>query len=116
MRSVSIRTCGIRTGITDESGSVQGVGVDADGGREGMTKRSELKEPSSCFNKAHELELMFVLLERDPAMPDTIRDWVRRRISLGKNVKGDAQTLEALALAEVVEARQRHIKDYKGKI
>jgi len=67
-----------------------------------MTKRLEKEDPQSCWNKAKEDELMFILLERDICMADTIRYWVERRIKTDKNKPGDPQIKEALNLAEYV--------------
>jgi hypothetical protein len=50
-----------------------------------MTKKEEFANPASCLNKASENEMLFVLLERDPAAPAAIRAWVEERIRLGKN-------------------------------
>ena len=70
-----------------------------------MTKREELENPNSCFNKARDDELMFVLLERDVASPDTIIDWINRRIRMGKNKIDDAQVKEAVGLANKMLAK-----------
>jgi hypothetical protein len=70
-----------------------------------MLKKDELTNPKSCLNKANDDELVFVLLGRDPAAPDTIRDWARRRITLGKNKVSDEQIMEALSLAVKMEIK-----------
>jgi hypothetical protein len=69
-----------------------------------MRKRQELIDPNSCFSKARNEEMIFVLLARDVAAPDTIRHWVKRRIELGKNTADDRQIIEALQCAERMEA------------
>jgi hypothetical protein len=68
-----------------------------------MKKSDELANPSSCFNKAGDSELMFVLLERDVAAAATVRYWVHERLRLGKNTPADPQIREALAWADSVE-------------
>lgn len=68
-----------------------------------MKKRDELAHESSCLNKAHDDELLFVLLERDAAAAATVRFWVAERIRLGKNKADDPQIIEALYWAESVE-------------
>lgn len=68
-----------------------------------MRKRSELSEPTSCLNRAAELELVFVLRGHDRAAPATIRFWTRERLRLGKNLPGDAQLTEAIACAGAME-------------
>jgi hypothetical protein len=54
-----------------------------------VKKRDELADPNSCFNRAADDEILFVLLQRDPATPNTIRAWIRERIRLGLNSAGD---------------------------
>lgn len=68
-----------------------------------MIKSRELTDPNSCMGRARYDEMTFVLLERDAAAPDTIRFWVSKRIRLGKNVLGDAQSTEALDCANKME-------------
>src|SRR6185312_15358213 len=60
-----------------------------------MIKTLELSTPNSCWNKAQESEMVFVLLARDPAAPATINAWIRERIRRGKNHINDAQIVEA---------------------
>lgn len=72
-----------------------------------MKKVDELNDKSSCLNRAKDDELVFVLLGRDVAMPETLRFWARLRISEGKNTETDLQITEALALADKVAAQQR---------
>lgn len=47
--------------------------------------------------------MLFVLLGRDPAAPDTIRFWVRERIRLGLNAAGDPKMVEAEECARTME-------------
>lgn len=63
--------------------------------RERMKKIDEIKNPNSCFNKAHNEELLFILLERDPASIVAVEAWIDARIRLGKNAADDAQIKEA---------------------
>jgi hypothetical protein len=60
-----------------------------------MIKRKEDSDPKSCWNRADEEEIVFVLLARDPAAPQAILAWIKERIRLGKNKAGDAQLNEA---------------------
>lgn len=76
-----------------------------------MLKTDELKNPDSCLNRAKPDERLFVLLARDPAAPEVIRYWVRRRIWLGKNLSGDAQIVEALECAKLMEQAQDHERE-----
>ncbi len=71
-----------------------------------MLKRHETEVADSCFNKAKEDELMFVLLERDPAAPAAIREWVNVRILVGKNRAHDPQILDALECARQMEQKR----------
>ena len=69
-----------------------------------MKKFNELANPESCLNKAKDSEMLFVLLERDPAAPSAIRAWIRERIRIGKNKPNDPKILEAEACAKYMEA------------
>jgi hypothetical protein len=71
-----------------------------------MRKSDELWNPDSCLSRARMDELLFVLLARDEAAPDTIRFWVSCRIVSGKNRSGDAQIVEALKIADEMEKQQ----------
>lgn len=68
-----------------------------------MRKYAEVSSPASCLNRAVEHEMIFVLLGRDAAAPDTIRYWVAVRIEQGKNKLDDLQIVEALKCADMME-------------
>jgi hypothetical protein len=68
-----------------------------------MRKRDEQADPGSCWSRAREGELTFVLLGRDAAAPWAIRAWVSERVRLGKNRPDDPQILEALGCARAME-------------
>lgn len=68
-----------------------------------MLKKEELSNPNSCLNRAHDEEPVFVLLGRDLATPHAVRQWTMKRVDLGKNMFGDAQIVEALQLANIIE-------------
>lgn len=68
-----------------------------------MLKRDELADPNSCWNRAKEDEIVFVLLGRDVAFPRTLREWVAERIAKGKNRFSDSQIRSALNTAELAE-------------
>lgn len=72
-----------------------------------MRKKQEIEIPSSCFNRAADDELIFVLRGRDTAAPSTIRFWAAERLRLGKNETGDDQISEAHQCAEIMEAEQK---------
>lgn len=71
-----------------------------------MRKIDELSNPKSCMNRARGKEMTFVLLGRNVAAPDTIREWCRLRCVAGKNTPKDKQIREALACAETMEAER----------
>lgn len=52
-------------------------------------------------------EMLFVLLERDVAAPNTIRYWVSERIRLGKNKGNDEQIKEAVSCANLMDRSSR---------
>lgn len=66
-----------------------------------MRKLDELEH--GCMAKAGDREMTFVLLSRDLCGAATIRYWVRQRIKTGKNKITDAQILEALECARVMD-------------
>jgi hypothetical protein len=71
-----------------------------------MRKKDEIRNEDSCLNRADYKEMLFVLLARDIAAPDTIRYWINRRIQLGKNSPDDPQILEAERCAQIMEEEQ----------
>ncbi len=70
-----------------------------------MLKRDEIADPNSCWNKAVENEVLFVLLDRDEAAPATIRFWISERLRLGLNHVNDPKLVEAVATASVMEMK-----------
>ena len=71
-----------------------------------MIKACEATDPQSCFNRALDDEMMFVLLARDIVAPRLVRMWVLERIAYGKNKWGDKQITEALECADRMEHQQ----------
>jgi hypothetical protein len=68
-----------------------------------MLKLEEKTNPKSCWNKAEDDEMMFILLGRDKAAPATIRAWIRERIRMGLNKPGDSQLKEAEERAKYID-------------
>lgn len=68
-----------------------------------MNKYKERGQADSCFNRATEDEMIFVLLERDEAAPAAIREWIKERIKIGKNKPGDVKLIEAEKTAQYME-------------
>lgn len=75
-----------------------------------MRKYNELTNPSSCIAKAFGQEMIFVLLGRDEAAPHAIREWVKERIRIGKNIEGDEQTRDALLTAIIMDDERSTFK------
>ena len=75
-----------------------------------MRKLDELMDPKSCMSRARPDEMTFVLLGRDAAAPYTIREWIKKRIELGKNQPGDAQIVEAEECARQMELDSNGVK------
>jgi hypothetical protein len=73
-----------------------------------MRKRDELELEHTCMQHAHPMEMVFVLLSRDPAAPVAIRAWVAERLRIGKNVPSDAKIVEALSCAATMETEGRY--------
>jgi hypothetical protein len=71
-----------------------------------MRKRDEIGKQDSCLNRAHNDELIFVLLSRDEDAPRTIRYWIACRIESGKNKPGDPKLIEAEECARTMEIEQ----------
>jgi hypothetical protein len=70
-------------------------------------KSDQICDKDSCWNKAGLHEQMFILLERDIAFAATVRFWAEERVRLGKNKAGDDKIVEALTLAEQIEAENK---------
>lgn len=70
-----------------------------------MTKQEQINDPNSCWNKAKPDEEVFVLLARDLAAPNTIREWVeiRRSCGRGETLDDKLQLLDAERVAEKME-------------
>lgn len=75
-----------------------------------MLKRDELTK--GCISKAYDDEMVFVLLGRDPAASQTIRDWVDERLYQGLNERDDPQIKEALQCAEYID---QHCKEWRER-
>ena len=68
-----------------------------------MRKEEELNNPTSCLNRAADNEMLFVLMGKDLATPETIRFWCKKRIELGKNKVDDEQIINAQKYAFEIE-------------
>jgi hypothetical protein len=81
-----------------------------------MIKTLEQRDSQSCWNKAADTEMVFVLLARDAAAPHAIREWVKERIRLNKNTVDDYQVKDALAAALFIERTQAEADQKSGLI
>jgi hypothetical protein len=72
-----------------------------------MRKSREICDPESCFNRAKETEMVFVLLGRDRVAPWVIRLWCIGRCLIGKNKWNDRQIQDALWCAKLMQ-RERN--------
>lgn len=61
-----------------------------------MLKKDEIANPTSCFNKARDDQVIFVLLDSDDAFAATVRFWAGERLRIGKNRLEDAKIQGAL--------------------
>ena len=68
-----------------------------------MKKIDELDNKQSCLNRAHDQEIVFVLLSRDKCAPTTIRYWCAARLSEKKNKVTDPEIQEAYKIADQME-------------
>lgn len=75
-----------------------------------MLKKQEIDNLASCLNKAAMDEPLFVLRGKDVTAGDTVREWTRRRVAVGKNHPKDAQILEALAIADAMDLYAAKLK------
>jgi len=69
-----------------------------------MLKEQEIDNLVSCLNQAAMDEPLFVIRGKDITGGDTVREWTRRRVAVGKNHPKDAQIIEALAIADAMDA------------
>lgn len=76
-----------------------------------MKKRDEILDPGSCWNKAGEEEMIFVLRAKDPAAPDTIRAWCLERARRGRNNPSDPKISSALGIADAMEEERGDFTD-----
>lgn len=70
-----------------------------------MIKSKEASDPKSCWNKATDNQLVFVLHDGDPAMIGTIRAWINERVRLGINKRDDPKILEAQKVIVALETK-----------
>lgn len=75
-----------------------------------MLKKMERADGQSCWNRADDDEIVFVLLARDVAASGAIEAWCRERIRLGKNTENDHQIKEARRCASAMAAQQPGIR------
>lgn len=74
-----------------------------------MLKTLEIYTDDSALNRAKSNEPLFILMGRDTAAPQAIRQWCVERIRQGKNKTGDEQVLKAVELARQMEEYQKSL-------
>jgi hypothetical protein len=77
------------------------------GQEEAVIKVEELRDSSSCMNRAKPMEMTFVLLARDITAPWVVRLWCILRVLLLKNKPRDAQVREAWKAASIMAQQRR---------
>lgn len=81
-----------------------------------MIKAQEIDNLESCLNKAASDEPLFVIRGKDICGGDTVREWTRKRVAAGKNHPQDQQILEALAIADAMQAyAARRAQEVRGE-
>ena len=75
-----------------------------------MKKIDEINHPDSCFNKAKDDEMIFVLRSTDPSAPIAIMAWITDRIRIGKNKFSNQKIQDAFNCAEVMEKERNKIE------
>ena len=74
-----------------------------------MTKLENLQDTKSCFAKAADDEPIFVLRAKDPTASAVIGAWIRERIALDLNRRGDDKIKSAETVAgEMADWRREH--------
>ena len=75
-----------------------------------MRAVDELEVSTSCLNRALPHEIVFTLLGRDKAAPQTIREWCAERVRMNLNSPHDAQIKSALRDADAMEQEYDSIR------
>ncbi len=64
------------------------------------TRRGNLENPKSCWNKARSEEMTFIILGRDPAAAATLQAWIDERLRLHLNKEDDEQIKQVRVLIQ----------------
>lgn len=67
------------------------------------TKRKEITDRHSCWNRAQDDEPVFVLLGRDKSAAVAIRAWIFNRLATGKSTEASPEIVEAREAAARME-------------
>jgi hypothetical protein len=65
-----------------------------------VKKKDELSDPNSCFNKAGDDDMLFILLGKDHAAPAAVLAWIEERVRIERNLPDDPKLTEARQWAE----------------
>lgn len=71
-----------------------------------MTKKEAIEDPNSCWNKAHDNDIVFILIQKDPQAPKTIQLWAAMRVLFGNDDLNAPKITSALDIADKIDAIQ----------
>ncbi len=69
-------------------------------------KKHEINNSQSCFRKASDDEMIFVIRSKDKAAKATVEFWIAERIRLGLNSADDPKLQEARDCAQIMADEQ----------
>ena len=75
-----------------------------------MTKRENIDNPDSCWNKAKDDDIVFILKDTDETMAATIRFWMGERLRMGLNILTDSKIIQANKEQLDVTRKRRYAK------
>lgn len=70
-----------------------------------MTKRENIDNPNSCWNKAADDATVFVLKDTDPVFTETVRFWAAKRVEYGIDPPDSPKIRDAVEMADEVEVQ-----------
>lgn len=79
-----------------------------------MTKRENIDDPNSCWNKAADDEILFILRDKDLTFIPVLLFWVHMRIFMDIDLATSPKLTGALEIVDKVrEKRRKVIKEKK---
>lgn len=73
-----------------------------------MRKKCEAEDPGSCWNKAADEELIFVLRGTDVASLSAVWSWINERVNRGLDQVVDHKIIDAIGWIEVAMYELEH--------